>query len=331
MKTVTPTTPPEQIVKDVAIAHAVSRCLHVVTDAGVADALGDVPLPAAELARRVSLDADALARMLRLLAAYGIFAAGPDGYSHTPASRLLRADDPRSLRALVRMRGLPVIWRGFTELATAAQTGTPLTDWSALVAYFAAHPVEAAVFNEAMVAKSQTAIPAVLDAFAFDAFELVADIGGGRGHLLQAVLARAPRARGVVFDLPHVIADAAAAAAPRLKLVAGDFFVDALPAADLYILMDLLHDWTDADAARILAALRRAAPAHARVLIIETLVAETPGPHFSKTLDILMLALTGGRERTAAEHARLLGGAGFRLQRVVPTASQYSLVEAIVR
>jgi hypothetical protein len=228
------------------------------------------------------------------------------------------------------MRGLPAIWRGFTELEHAARTGRPTTDWPALVAYFAAHPEEAAVFNAAMVAKSQVVIPAVLDAFAFDAFKIVADIGGGRGHLLHAILARVPSARGILFELPHVIADAAPVASPRLRLVAGDFFADAMPVADLYILMDLLHDWPDEEAARILTALRRVAPRAARVLIIETLVAATPGPHFSKTLDILMLALTGGRERTATEHARLLEGAGFSLERVLSTASQYSIVEAVV-
>ena len=257
--------------------------------------------------------------------------SGPLGYSHTPASRLLKTDDPRSLRPLVRMRALPAIWHGFTELVQAARTGRPATDWPALVAYFASHPEEAAVFNEAMVAKSRAVIPAVLDAFAFDGYKVVADIGGGRGHLLQAILARVPSARGVLFDLPHVIADAEPAASARLRLVAGDFFVDPMPTADLYILMDLLHDWRDEDAARILAALRRAAPRNAHMLIIETLVAETPGPHFSKTLDILMLALTGGRERTPAEHGRLLEDAGFRLERVLPTEAQYSIVEAVVR
>ncbi len=109
---------------------------------------------------------------------------------------------------------------------------------------------------------------------------------------------------------PHVIADTQPA--PRLALVGGDFFVDALPAADLYLLMDLLHDWDDADAARILGAVRRAAAPGARLLIIETLVPETPGPHFGKTLDIIMLAVTGGRERTEAQHAALLATAGFR-------------------
>ena len=131
----------------------------------------------------------------------------------------------------------------------------------------------------------------------------------------------------MLFELPHVIADAEPA--PRLSLQAGDFFTDALPAADAYLLMDLLHDWDDADAVRILAAVRRAAHATSRVLIVETLVPDTPGPHLGKSLDITMLAVTGGRERTEAQHAALLAAAGFELTRVLPTASQYSLVEAV--
>jgi hypothetical protein len=123
-----------------------------------------------------------------------------------------------------------------------------------------------------------------------------------------------------------VIADAAAA--PRLTLTPGSFFADPLPVADTYLLMDLVHDWDDADAARILAAVRRVAPAGARLLIIETLVAEQPGPHFGKTLDIIMLAVTGGKERTRTQYEHLLDAAGFGIERVIPTASQYSIVEA---
>jgi hypothetical protein len=181
-----------------------------------------------------------------------------------------------------------------------------------------------------MVAKSLRVNPAVVDAYDFGTFRVVADIGGGRGHLLQAILTRNPQASGVLFDVPHVIDNAAGVASPRLRLVAGDFFADPLPIADAYVLMDLLHDWSNADVVRILGAIRRAAPPHARVLIVETLVAEQPGPHFGKTLDIIMLAVTGGRERTPSEHSALLAAAGFRLQRVVPTASQYSVVEAVV-
>jgi hypothetical protein len=172
------------------------------------------------------------------------------------------------------------------------------------MSYFAAHPDEAAIFDAAMVAKSLRVVPTVVDAYDFSQFAVVADIGGGRGHLLQGILERNPQTSGVLFEVPRVIANATAVASPRLRLAAGDFFADALPAADAYVLMDLLHDWSDADATRILGAVRRAAPTQARVLIVETLVGEQPGPHFGKTLDVIMLAVTGGRERTPSEHGR---------------------------
>lgn len=186
------------------------------------------------------------------------------------------------------------------------------------------------MFNEAMAGKSIAAVPAVLEAYDFSAFGTIADIGGGRGHLLRAILERVPGAQGILFELPQVIEDAAREGIPRTQLVAGDFFVDPLPAADAYLLMEIIHDWGDDDAARILAAVRRAAPTHARVLIVETLVPDSPGPGFAKTLDVIMLAITGGRERTPAEFETLLAGAGLRLERVIRTPSHYSIVEATV-
>jgi hypothetical protein len=178
-----------------------------------------------------------------------------------------------------------------------------------------------------MVTKARTLLPAVAAAYGFNSFATIADIGGGRGHLLRTILEHAPAARGILFERPHVLADAAEA--PRLTLAGGDFFADALPPADLYLLMDVLHDWSDADAARILGAVRRSAPPRSRLLIIETLVPETPGLHFGKIVDIIMLAVTGGRERTAAQFRALLEPCGFELERVLPTASQYSIVEAV--
>jgi hypothetical protein len=320
---------PAQHLADLSGAHIVARCLHVLADFGVADLLGETPASAAALAAGAGVDADALDRILRLVAAHGVFERAGDGYAHTPASRLLRTDHPQSLRALVRMRGSRAMWGGFTELASAARTGQPARSWPDLVAHFAEHPGEAAVFDEAMAAKSLRVVPAVLDAYDFGGFAVVADIGGGRGHFLHALLARHAHASGVLFDVPHVVAEATTS--PRLRVVGGDFFAGGLPSADAYVLMDLLHDWPDGDAARILAAVRRVAPAHARVLIVETLVAETPGPHVGKTLDLIMLTITGGRERTPSEHGALLAGAGFRLVGVVPTATQYSIVEAVAR
>jgi hypothetical protein len=318
---------PAKLVSDLSRAHIAARCLHVIADCGAADAVGPDGATPAAIAKHTGLEADALERMLRLLAAHGVFAHGLGGtYRHTPASATLRTDHPRSVRAYVRMAGMPAFWDRFTELPQTARTGRPRYDMAGLVEYYAAHPEESAIFNAAMVSKARTALPAVAAAYDFDAYATIVDVGGGRGHLLHAILERAPRACGVLFERPHVIADAASA--PRLTLAAGDFFVDALPAADLYLLMDVLHDWGDGDAARILAAVRRAARPHSRQLIVEALVPETPGPHFSKTVDVIMLAATGGRERTEAQFAALLAAAGFRLTRVLPTASQHSIVEA---
>lgn len=319
---------PARLVTDLARAHITARCLHVIADCGAADAVGPAGATPAEIAARTSLDADALDRMLRLLASHGIFKHGANGrYEHSPASLLLRNDDPRSVRAHVQMNGMRAMWDRYTDLGDTARTGRPKHDWASLLADLAAHPEESAIFNAAMISKSRTVLPAVAAAYDFSGLATFVDVGGGRGHLLELVLERAPRARGVLFELAHVICDAKPG--PRLELKAGDFFADPLPGADCYLLMDLLHDWDDTDAARILQAVRRAAHSGSRVLIVETLVPETPGPHFGKSLDITMLAVTGGRERTKAQHAVLLAAAGFNLQRVLPTVSQYSIVEAV--
>jgi hypothetical protein len=319
---------PAQLVADLARAHIAARCLHVIADCGAADAIGaDVGATAAEIAAQTGLAADALDRMLRLLAAHGIFTSTADGrYAHSPASLLLRDGDPRSLRSYVRMNGMPAFWDRYTELHETARLGRPKHDFTNLVDYLASHPEESAIFNAAMVTKSRTVLPAVAAAYDFSRFATIVDVGGGRGHLLQLILAAAPQAKGILFELAHVIADTPPAA--RIRLAGGDFFTDPLPAADAYLLMDVLHDWDDTHAARILAAVRRAAQPQSHVLIVETLVPETAGPHFGKSLDITMLAVTGGRERTEAQYRTLLAVSGFRLQRVLPTPSQYSIVEA---
>jgi C-methyltransferase len=253
-------TDPAKLVADLSRAHIPARCLHVIAECGVADAVGPDGATPAAIARHTGLTADALDRMLRLLAGYGVFAHGPGGtYRHTPASETLRTDHPKSLRAYVRMAGMPAYWDRFTELPETARTGRPRYDMAGLVDYYAAHPAESAIFNTAMETKARTALLAVAAAYDFGAAATIADVGGGRGHLLRAILERAPNARGILFERPHVVADAEPAA--NLALAGGDFFTDALPAADLYLLMDVLHDWSDGEAVRILAAVRSAAPA----------------------------------------------------------------------
>ncbi len=309
-------------------SNVLARCVQVVAEYGVADALAERPMTAAELAAKVGMSADALRRMLRLLAAHEVFTQEGELYRHTPVSELLRSDHPQSMRSFARMMNLPVFLHSFAGLTEAAKTGRPVMDFAGFMEYFAAHPEESSIFNQAMADKSRGVVPAVLDAYDFSTFSVIADIGGGRGHLLRGILEQTPAASGVLFDLPHVVREASADESARLRLQPGDFFADALPTADAYLLMEVIHDWDDEDSARILGAIRRAAPSHARLLIVEAIVSEAPGPDFSKVLDVIMLAVTGGRERTPSEYEALLSRAGFRLERVIATPSQYSIIEA---
>jgi hypothetical protein len=285
-----------------------------------------------ELADRRGLDADALARALRALAAYGVFDVDFPEVRHTEASRLLRTDHPMSMGAFAHMMGLPMSWDALSELPTTLETGRAGVfglDPDGLFSYLRNHRSQAAVFDHAMTAKSHADIPLVLDVYDFAAHGTVADVGGGRGHLLHAMTARNPGIDATLVELPEVIERLTGEPTGiGVRLLAADFFTDPLPAADVYVLMEIIHDWDDADAVRILANIRRAAPDHATVVIIETVLDDQRPRDPARTLDIVMLAVTGGRERSPAEYALLLERGGFQLTRVVPTGGGVQLVEA---
>ncbi len=321
---------PHELIFSLSNAAVAARCLHVVAELGVADHIGDRPVPARDLARLCAVDPDGLDRVLRLLAAHGVFTCADGGYQHSPGSQLLRSDHPMSMRAFPQMMGLPVVLRSFDDLAHSVRTGRPsieLSDPGGLWGYLTGAPEEQAVFGRAMAARAAGDTAAVLATHDFSACARIVDVGGGRGHLLRAVLEAAPRARGILFDLPEVV-EAGGPAHPRLVRQAGDFFVDPLPAADTYLLMDVLHDWADAEATAILAAIRRAASADATVLIIEGILPEHLDPA-RLTIDVIMLTVTGGRERTARELQDLLDAAGLRLTRVIDTPGRLRIAEAV--
>ncbi len=330
--TATTTEPqPHQVVWTLAQAVVPSRALHVVAELGVADALGDGACHPKELAAACHADTAALDRVLRLLCAHGIFEVDGDRYRHNAASRLLRSDDAHSMRAFARLNGLPAAWRSIGALDHAVRTGRPgieTVDAEGFFTYLAAHPDEAGVFELAMAQKARADIVDLLDAFDFQPFRTIADIGGGTGHLLDAALAASPHATGVLFDLPDVIARCTVTC-ERLRTRAGDFFADPLPAADLYLLMEVLHDWRDQEASSILAAVRRAAEPGATILVIEHIPSEEGMDVVSQTLDVLMLAVTGGFERAPSQMRALLRAAGFEPSRVVRTAGAISAIEAV--
>lgn len=324
---------PFETVRYIALGYCLSRCLHVVAELGVADLLDDRPRSTADLAASANANPDALRRVLRLLAAYGVFELYGETVQHSPASRLLRSDHPHSMRAFARSSGLLPMWRSYEVLEQSVRTGMPATDDvlpGGFFAYFAQHPEAATIFNATMAAKAQGDIAGILAAYDFSGFGLVGDIGGGRGHLLRAVLDATPSAKGVLFDLPYVIAEAETVglASERLTLQSGDFFRDALPTCDAYVLMEVIHDWGDAEAIAILRAVRQAAPAHAKLLLIELMVPDDPGPAWAKMLDVHMLALLGGRQRTRQEYAALCERSRFALDREIKTPTGISILEA---
>ena len=328
----TPPSPADIQIMQLTTACWTSRCLHIIAELGVADALGDLPQSTEALAKATGTQPLALYRVLRLLASVGIFECKDGTWHHTEASRFLRADHPASLRDYVRMLGLPVFWDAFGDLEHSLRTGEcAFTKRHAegVFEYLAKHPEESRIFDSAMTSKSHRDIAAILPAYDFSQFASIADIAGGRGHLVRAILKSSPKTEGILFDQPHVVAEVAPENGEKLKVVGGNFFTDAVPKADAYLLMNIIHDWADAESIKILSAIRRAMSAHARMLIIETVVPPAPGPHLSKELDIIMMAIPGGMERTQEEYAALASKCGLRLKRMVETKSPYSILEMV--
>jgi ubiquinone/menaquinone biosynthesis C-methylase UbiE len=296
---------------------------------GVADEIGDAPASVARLAERASADVEALYRLLRALASAGIFRE-EDGraFSHTPLSRTLRRDLPGSMHGLATMIGL-MSSRAWPELAHSVRTGEP-----AFNKVFGVHNVfehlerdlaAARAFDAAMAGYTAVAAREVVAHYDFSPFGTVVDVGGGTGALLAAILTKFPQPRGINFDLPHVAERAReqltkSGVGARCEVVAGSFF-ESVPAADCYTIKRVIHDWDDDTSVAILRTLRKSIASGGKLLVLESVVPPGNAPSFAKFLDVNMLVMTGGRERTEAEYRALFGASGFQLERVVPCGS----------
>ena len=322
---------PARAVQKLAAAYWASRCLHIVAELGIADRLDDEPQTAEMLARAVDVKPSPLHRILRALAGHGIFVHDGERFAHNAASRMLRSDVPGSMRSFARMMGLKVHWDAYRELGTAVSTGEPAVakvTAGGLFRYLQAHPEEAQVFDEAMAGKSALTLGLVVENYDFRGFKTVGDIGGGQGHLLYAVLEQAANARGVLFDLPEVVARARGRSHPRVDYVGGDFFQDPIPACDCYMMMTVLHDWSDAESTAILENVKARAPRGAKLLLLEGILDPMARDDFKLDLDVEMLVMTTGHERTEAQWRAVLAGAGFRLSRVIGAGPMGSILEA---
>lgn len=317
----------------------VSAAIYTAAKLGIADLLADGPKTADQLSAETETDAHSLYRLLRSLASVGAFSeVAPKTFANTPVTETLRSDAPRSTRDLTIWMGEPDHWKVFGHLLHSVKTGKPAWDHvhgEPVFPYlFHTNKELGEIFNRAMTSVSHEAIGPVLEAYDFSGARTIADIGGGYGHVLAAILAENPDAKGVLFDLDVVLKGAAEmmeshGVAERVDLVAGDFFSEIPVTADIYVLKFIIHDWYDDKNQKILGNIRASMPDNGKVLIIDTVVPEGNEPHFSKIIDLEMLMAPGGMERTASEFEKLLADSGFKMTRIIPTKGMMSIVEAV--
>jgi SAM-dependent methyltransferase len=323
---------PAQQAMRLGFGFAVSQCLRAVVELGLPDMMVAGARPVSELAEATGSDPDALYRVMRLLASEGVFQeTSPRCFALTEVGASLRSDRPGP-RDFIRMINSEA-YLAFEKLGHSIRTGRPAFDevfGAGRFDWLATHPEQAALFQRAMVALGQGSNEAVAEAYDFTPYRRVVDVGGGHGQLLSAILARNPHVSGVLLDLPAGVAAARQGAGgplPGAELVEGDFF-QSVPAADVYVMKKVIHDWDDARAIAILRNCRKAMSPEGRVLVAETLVPPGDEPHQIKSIDIVMLAVTGGLERTQAQFAALFEAAGLRLERVIPTKAAIAIIEA---
>jgi len=330
---------PYEILFQMVIGKWISQALGTIVEIGVPEQLAKGARRCSDIAREAGVAEDGLYRLLRALASVGLFIESADRqFKLTGMGHLLRGDHPESLAGYARFVAHDSTWRPWEQLSYSVKTGMPAFDHvfnASIFEHLSRNPEVAAVFDNAMTSISATEARATSDAYDFKGVETLMDVAGGHGLLLATVLRRHKMMRGVLFDLPHVAAGAAATFARagitgRVRIESGDFFKELPSGADAVIMKHILHDWDDDSATRILQACHRALGPRGKVLIVDPVVPPGSAPHYGKLLDLEMLVLTPrGRERTKTEFATLLRGAGFRLSRIVATHSPLSIVEAV--
>ncbi len=324
----------EQLTRMIASA-ALSRAICTIGELGVADHIkAGTPASAKTLARLTGAHERSLYRLLRFTASYGVFRETSDGeFDHTSLSAVLATDAAGSFRPATRMfHQLFKGWDGLDHSIRTGEAGVVKVFGEPMFDFIGRNPELGPLFDAGMTAFHGHETQAMLDAYDFSEIGTLADVGGGNGLLITALLRRYPRLQGILFDLGHVTGRARSGLAAlgleqRCKIVEGNFF-EAIPAgADAYLMRHIIHDWTDEQSVQILSNCRKVIPAHGRVLLVEFTVSAANQASVGKDVDMMMLAFPGGMERTAAEYAALFASSGFRLSKVTPTASAVSVVE----
>jgi hypothetical protein len=319
------------------LGYQLTQIIHVAAKLRIADHLKDGPVAVRELATLTDSHEDSLYRLLRALAGMGVFAE-EEGlrFRLTPAAELLRSGVPGSMRARAEVAGEEWMWRSWGELLHSVRTGETAFDHiygKGTFDWFSENPTAAHLFDEFLADRTAALVDAVIGAYDFSPAQTVVDLGGGAGVLLTAILRHNRHARGILFDLKHVVAGARTKLDPnvaqRCRFVSGDIFKAVPRGGDLYILKSVLHDWSDARAQAILGTCCRAMAGRGKLLVVEEIVCRPNEPCEAKLSDINMLVRTGGRNRTEKEYRNLLAAGGFKMTAVFPTGGQFSVMEAV--
>lgn len=327
--------PPAGTMISMMTGYWISQSIYVAARLGLADLVQQGPQTAEQLAAATDTQPAALYRLLRALASVGLFREDDQKrFAMTPAAEPLRSDVPHSQRALALMMG-EEHFACWGQLLYSVQTGhsafkkiygEPIFNW------LSKHTEQAKTFDAAMVAVHGRETGAMLEAYDFAAIGTLADVGGGNGSVLRAVLERFPTMRGMLCDLPGVVerarpSIAAAGLGDRLQTIPTDFFAAVPSGADAYLMRHIIHDWNDEQSLQILRNIRRAIGSAGRLLIVENVIPPGNDPGFAKLLDLNMLVIPGGKERTEGEYRELFSAAGFRLAQITPTRAEVSVIE----
>lgn len=315
----------------------ISRGIYIVAKLGIADLVKDGPKTARDLAAATDTHAPSLFRVLRALASVRVFTQDDDHFGTTPLLETLRADVPGSLRAFAMTELGEEHYPAWGDLLHSVRTGGIAFDhafgmnaWE----FFKRNPENARIFNDAMSGMTAQANEAILAKYDFTDITTIVDVGGGHGGLITSILKRQPQMRGILFDSPEVIEGAhsavdATGVAERCRLVSGNFFEAVPTGGDAHVLKWIIHDWDDEKSITILKNCHHSLAEHGKLILVEAVVPSGSEPHFSKFIDLNMLVMTGGRERTEDEYGALYDTAGFRLTRIVPTESPFSVIEGV--
>lgn len=320
-------------------SYIISQCLYVAAKLGIADMIKDGPKGCDELAAASEVHPPSLYRILRTLASFGIFSEDAGRrFTLSPMAQLLCRDAPNSVRGWTIMRGENFLWEPYGEILHSVRTGEPAFNHvfgMSAFEYLAKNPDASADFDDAMRSISAQKNQSVADGYDFSEVRRIVDVGGGNGGLITTILNKNPEMKGLLCDLPHVIEGAkehirAAGLASRCQCLSIDMFKEVPAGGDAYTMANVIHDWDDEQCVTILKNCRRAMEEGARALLIEMVISPRNQPHLSKLADIEMLVMTeGGKERSETEYEALFEEAGFRLARVVPTDSPWSVIEGV--